>query len=130
MCIHEECKNNKEIYGKYCYKHRSNYLLNKDGCIIFERFTKKESDYLVNDLRTTLKFIDMRDIIRKANKHKLYTTLLQYYTDKIEPYHICTSEIICIQRYYKQIKNKKINSLRGEGFINMKLCNNDVVPPF
>ena len=126
MCIHEGCKNKKDIYGKYCYKHRSNYLLNKDGCILLERFTKKESDYLVDDLRKTLKSLDMRDTIRKANKHKLYTTLLQYYTDKIEPYHICTSEIIYIQRHYKQIQCKKLNALRGEGFINMKLCNNDV----
>ena len=126
MCIHEECKNKKEIYGKYCYKHRSNYLLNKDGCILLERFTKKESDYLVNALRMTLKSLDMRDTIRKANKHKLYAIFLQYYTDKIEPYHICTSEIIYIQRHYKQTKCKKLNALRGEGFINMKLCSNDV----
>jgi hypothetical protein len=125
MCIHETCKNDKEVYGKYCYKHRSNHLLNKEGCIIFERFTKKTSDYVVNDLRNTLKSLHMRNSLRKTNKQTLYTTLLQYYTDKIEPYHVVTSEIIYIQRHYKKTKNKEINILRGEGFINMKLCNND-----
>ena len=74
MCIFDGC-NSKNKYGEYCYKHRSNYLC-KDKCIIIEKFTNKESDYLKNDIINTILKIDSKTpTITTKSKKDLFKLL-------------------------------------------------------
>ena len=56
---YKSCKYYKK-YGDYCYKHRRNYLINKDKIINSRRFTGLSKDYLKEDLlyyyKPTVKF--------------------------------------------------------------------------
>lgn len=66
-CIFSEECNGKYRYGKYCNKHKSNYLMIEDKINIFN-FTSKESDYLKNDL---VKYHDLY-FTKKRGEKKIY----------------------------------------------------------
>ena len=63
----------KKKYGDYCYKHRFCYLCDmKDNYIIPERFTNKDSDYTIDQLKRSLKRnkIDIKHINKKSELYK------------------------------------------------------------
>jgi hypothetical protein len=119
----------KEKYGKFCYKHRRDYLI-KNGEIIFDKFTHRNQDYLKSDLLNTIK-----------TKNKLYYLKIktknqkkQYYYDKflelfnsLNKYNeLCNlKSIIMIQSLLR--KKNIFNNVRskGIGFLNKSRCNNN-----
>ena len=118
----EICKfvhqNNSEInqcrfrskYGGYCSKHKRNYLIDDDNLIIRDRFTGKQSDYLVKDLAN---YYHLR-IDTTKQKHKK-----QFYFDEICKF------IHSLDKYDTE-KIIKIQSLIRRYFSNQyKRCNND-----
>ena len=138
MCIFEEC-NYKEKYGGYCYKHRRNYLIDNNNpssnTIIVDHWTGKCSDYLKQDIIDNLcgpwyfwtEGTTAEDSITLVDKSKqdlflLLTkkiTSLQKYNEKD------IQKIILLQKKIKDRGVNKLNLLRGEGFLNKKLSNND-----
>lgn len=119
MCL--KC-DNKNKYGDYCYKHRKNFLCNKDDIIIPENFTNKESDYLKKDIIVTLKKYNTQ--FKTKSKHDLFIILSKIYLN-LKDYQKNINKIIYIQNEYRNLKNKKKNILRGEGYNNKKECNNE-----
>ncbi len=124
MCIFDGC-NSKNKYGEYCYKHRSNYLC-KDKCIIIENFTNKESDYLKNDIINTILKIDPKTPTITSKSKKDLFKMLSNIVDGFKKYE--TKDIDIIVKLQKKIKERidnQLNILRGPGFKNHKICNND-----
>lgn len=126
MCLLENCESTINIskYGGYCKKHRRHYLCDKNNIIIYERFTGQESDYLKNDIIKTLKQINgSPPLYEKWKKIYLYN-ILKENLDILNKY---SKDIHTINSIQKKIKRKptEINKLRGEGFFNKKLCNNE-----
>ena len=135
MCILDGC-NYKEKYGEYCYKHRRNYLIDSSKhpskTIIVDRWTNKCSDYLKKDILDNLcdkcylnehKYDDI--ILSNKNKQELFL-LLTNKINSLKKYN--EKDIQRIIQLQKNIKNKKENSfnqLRGEGFLNKSVSNND-----
>ena len=124
MCILNNCKS-KGKYGEYCYKHRRYYLVDHEtNQIIRERWTNKCSDYLKEDILNTLFFFGNKSE-GKENKKQLFLNLseiinnLQKYDEKD------IQRIIYLQNKIKRKREKKLSILRGEGYFNKKLCNND-----
>ncbi|MBG00761.1 MAG: hypothetical protein CL470_00665 [Acidimicrobiaceae bacterium] len=126
MCLIEQC-NSKSKYGGYCYKHRRNYLCN-GKYIVIERFTNKESDYLKIDIINTILSIapqlytSVISIKRRKEAFNILSEIVKVfkkYDEKDIKY------IISIQNRVKKKIIQKIDQLRGPGYINKKLCNND-----
>ena len=127
MCIFEngndhKCQNkSQKKYGGFCTKHKREYLVVNDK-IIYERFTGNPSDYLKNDIMKTihskdknLKKLLKKELFEKVNER--FITLKKYEDDVIK--------IKLIQDNYQKVKLYKDTKLRGEGFVNKSLCNND-----
>ena len=125
MCILHECKSVAMNYGNYCYKHRSKYLLYDNGLINFNHFTGKASDYLVKDIRKTLMSLGIT-AIPNSKKNQLYELLFKYYIEVYCSYEKYTPHIIKIQTHIRNYLSSMNTKLRGEGFINKKLCKNDI----
>ena len=78
-CIHHE--NNikcsfagKRCYGKYCWKHRKNYLLDETSCIILDRFTGVSKDYTYKELKYFCnRFIKPSKETSKFKKNEYFT---------------------------------------------------------
>ena len=118
-----QCKK-KCIYGNYCNKHKRNYLV-KDNEIIYERFTNKYSDYLKYDIINTLKIKNKKHYLTlDKNKNKeYYFDAIVNFIDSFKKYN--KKDIIKIQ---SNIRRKNINNntdLRGKGYLNRMLCNNE-----
>ncbi len=125
MCILDGC-NSKNKYGEYCYKHRRNYLC-KGKCIVIEKFTNKEADYLKNDIMNTILKIEPSSCFTiKSSKKNLFEVLVKLIEDGFKKYD--TKDVQIIIKLQTQIKEKidnQVNILRGPGFKNHKICNND-----
>ena len=137
MCIENNCNNKvNKRYNGYCYKHRRKYLINEiTNTIKIDTFTNKMSDYLKKDIILTLwnyqnkdtaKWKGKREYINNMNlktKGEVFDLLLNVY-NILKKYN---NDIDIIVKLQKLIKGKpsKIDKLRGVGFINKKLCNND-----
>ena len=126
MCLIEQC-NSKSKYGGYCYKHRRTYLCD-DKYIVIERFTNKESDYLKIDIINTILSIapqlhtSVNNIKRRKEAFKILSEIVEVfkkYDEKDIKY------IIYLQKKIKKKIDKDIDILRGPGFTNRKVCNND-----
>ena len=118
-----QCKK-KCMYGNYCNKHKKNYLV-KDNIIIYERFTNKSSDYLKGDIISTLKTKNKKHYLtlEKNKKKEYYFDVIVNFIDSFKKYN--DKDIIKIQSI---IRRKNINNntnLRGKGYLNRKLCNNE-----
>jgi hypothetical protein len=129
MCLIEQC-NSKEKYGGYCFKHRKNYLCS-DGIILYERFTNKESDYLKVDIVRTVSLPSLRPHFlnwKKAvgfSKKDLFI-ILSHLLESFKKYDDKDiKHIIRLQIRIRDKTNYELNKLRGPGFIDNKLCNND-----
>ena len=112
-------------YGGYSNKDRKKYLC-KGNLIIKERFTDNEKDYLKKDIIYTiieifpnLKYIHKKNI-QKYSKNVIFSLLQSIYTNYLNN----IDKIIYIQRYIKENNIKKLNKLRGPGYLNNKLCKN------
>ena len=143
MCILDGC-NYKGKYGEYCYKHRRNYLIDSSKhpskTIIVDRWTNKCSDYLKKDILENLYDSGAPQVALAAG---CYLALGQNYVlsqkSKQELFLLLASKINSLKKYnekdiqriiqlQKNIKNKKenvLNQLRGKGFLNKSLSNND-----
>ena len=126
MCIFEEdnikCQyKSQKKYGEYCSKHKRHFLVN-DNFIVYDRFTGNSSDYLKEDI---IKTLDSKDkTLNKKLKNELFTELNEIFM-KLKRYDDDHEKIKIIQNKYKKNKLSKDIKLRGEGFIDKKLCNND-----
>ncbi len=139
MCILSECNNkSKNLYGEYCYKHRREYLIEKVNfgidnkkeyeIVNIERWTNKLSDYLKKDILTTLFHFGIIKTIYKnsLSKGELFI-LLSEKINSLKKYNEKDIQIIIkFQKGFKNGQVNRINKLRGEGFLNKKLCNNEV----
>jgi hypothetical protein len=126
MCIFENC-NTKNKYGDYCYKHRNNYLCD-NNCIIIERFTNKESDYLKKDITNTILKIESTGSLfsTKFSKKQLFEILVKLIEDSFKKYNDNDLKfIINIQNKVKNKINQRLIKLRGPGYLDKSLCNND-----
>ena len=125
MCIFEGCNNNIK-YGDYCYKHRSNYLCDNE-CIIIERFTKKESDYLKKDIiKSILKIKPSSCYTIKSSKKDSFKVLVKLIEDSFNKYDSNDiKKIIKLQQGIKERMNQMVVKLRGPGYLDKSLCNND-----
>ena len=136
MCILDGC-NYKEKYGEYCYKHRRNYLIDSNNPtsnkIIVDRWTNKCSDYLkqdiIHNLRDPSYFCNEGTndslILVEKSKQELFL-LLTKKINSLKKYN--EKDIQRIIKIQNKIRNKKCNQtdkLRGEGFIDKSLSNND-----
>lgn len=126
MCsINSTCKG-KVKYGGYCFKHREYYLLDDKGIIRMDRFTNKISDYLVKDINKTNMYY--KQPVYNSNKKRNFETLKKLICS-LEVYFDKTQEILNAQKIWRKLiiskRNGKIKSLRGEGFNNLELCNNE-----
>ena len=118
----EKC--NKLIcYGNYCKKHKREHLV-ANNFIIINNFTGKSSDYLKDDILSTLNDIDKKKHNRLLKKDELFT-LLTNKIEKMKHYTSNTESIKLIQLRYKKRYNDKNIRLRGQGFIDRSLCNNN-----
>ena len=125
MCIFESCNNNNK-YGEYCFKHRRMYLCD-NNCIIIERFTNKESDYLKNDIINTILNIEPSSYFtKKISKKKSFEILVKLIEDRFKKYNDNDIKIIKkIQNKVKYNLNQNLIKLRGPGYLDKSLCNND-----
>ena len=124
MCIITDC-HNKDKYGEYCSKHKRNYLV-ADDIIILERFTNKSSDYLKNDIIKTLQKTIRNYKVDKTKKKQYFFDELKIHYQGLKNYsHNDIDKIKLIQRIYKENKREKLNKLRGEGYKNKDISNND-----
>ena len=127
MCDYSEnnincCK--KKSYGEFCNKHKRNHLV-KNDLIIFDRFTYKSSDYLKGDILNTINNLASYPEHKKTlKKGILYPILLEKF-NKLNHYNDHIKSIKYIQLNYKKKYDKLNELIRGEGFINKKLCNNN-----
>jgi len=122
MCEHvnENMKCNKKTkYGNYCYKHRSCFLCN-ENYTIFNRFTNKESDYTIFQLRSTLH--KNKISINKSQKKKELFDIYINFTKSLNNYDI--DKLIKIQKFIKKRSHDNNIRLKGPGFLNRELCNN------
>ena len=137
MCIIDNC-NYVEKHGNYCYKHRRNYLIDtSSGKIILEHWTNKCSDYLKKDIIDNLcdswyfwnqghqNPASYGNMLVDKSKQELFL-LLANKINSLEKYN--EKDIQRIIQLQNKIKNKKknqLNQLRGEGFLDKSLSNND-----
>tara|TARA_B100000686_G_scaffold352201_1_gene453364 strand:+ start:1177 stop:2241 length:1065 start_codon:yes stop_codon:yes gene_type:complete len=137
MCILEGC-NYKEKYGGYCYKHRRKYLIDSNNpsskTIIIDHWTGRCSDYLKQDIIDNLcdswyfcTESTVEDGIPLADKSKkeLFLLLTKKIKDLQKYNEKDIQKIIQLQKKIKYRGVNKQNLLRGEGFLNKKLSNND-----
>ena len=135
MCILDGC-NYKEKYGEYCYKHRRNYLIDSSKhpskTIRVDRWTNKCSDYLKKDIldnlcdKCYLNGPEYNGIILADKRKQELFLLLTNKINSLKKYD--EKDIQRIIQLQKKIKDRgvnKLNLLRGEGFLNKKLSNND-----
>lgn len=132
MCEHSEngiqC-NKKNKYGNYCIKHRQCHLI-KHNIIYIPHFTNNIKDYLRKDILNTIIDINYynpnikKKDIQKLKKEDLFNLLLCD-IHKYKHYYENKNLVSKVQTYYIQKKNKKNISLRGEGYLNRELCNNE-----
>ena len=123
MCKTDNCNNKgRNVYGGYCNKHKRTYLTNND-LIIRDKFTGKINDYLKKDIIRTLKGNIHRRESTSVKKETHFNDLINGF-EILDTYENDINTIIKIQKYIKN-KPKLIDRLRGEGFFNRKLCNND-----
>ena len=64
MCdfVHNNSKcGRKKCYGEYCCKHKREHLV-QNNFINIHNFTDKPSDYLKNDIISTLNTLDKKEI--------------------------------------------------------------------
>ena len=111
----------KKCYGGYCKKHKRLYLLDKDENIIFERFTYKESDYLKKDLIMVLKKNKIK-FNKSSKKDVLFKETLALINSLK---HHNSENITKIQKYYRNKILKNNIKLRGLGFVDRSICNNN-----
>ena len=88
----EECKG-KSKYGKYCYKHRENYLKINDKINIFN-FTNKSSDYLKKDL---IQYHDIYFNQVKGKNKGYYFEILEKLKISLDSSKFFEKEIIMVQ---------------------------------
>lgn len=126
MCIIESC-NNKIKYGNYCFKHRSNHLIDNNTKLIrLDTFTNKQSDYLKKDIINTIKKLSKTNLnISSLKKEELYNILFTEITKLSKYDQKDINKIILLQKTYRKKQNDKYLILRGEGYQNRKLCNNE-----
>ena len=123
MCIVNNC-NNKDKYGEYCYKHRREYLV-KENRIIVERWTNKCSDYLKKDILFTLDSFNISYETPIPNKDNLFLLLTDEINNLKKYNEKDIQKIIRLQKKVKRKKENVLDSLRGPGFLNKILSNND-----
>ena len=122
MCKIENCNNKgSSKYNDFCIKHKREYLV-KDDLIQRDRFTSKSSDYLKKDIIKTLKYINKFQT-NSWKKDYLFECLKKWF-NILDKYQNNISDIIKIQKFIKN-KPKLGDELRGDGFFNKELCNND-----
>lgn len=111
-------------YGGYCYKHRHKYLCNQSGLLIEGRFTGVSKDYTLPVLLFYLKYHSISIKHIKKNKECIYSLASKHIYKRIY-YSNHIDKIICIQRYVKDKYKNNVIELRGPGYMNRSLCNND-----
>jgi len=111
----------KKCYGNYCKKHKRLYLLHKNENIIFERFTYKESDYLKKDLMLVLKNNKVK-INKSAKKEEYFKETIKL-INSLKNHD--SENIIKIQKLFRNKLIKNNIKLRGIGFIDRSICNNN-----
>lgn len=113
-------------YGGFSRKDRHQYLCDKEDCIIRDRFTGIELDYLKKNIVHTIIHVfpnlqkKHKKDIQKYSKHTLFVLLKSIFTNYMKN----IDKIVYIQRYIKQRQHGKWDRLRGPGFKNTSLCNN------
>lgn len=112
----------KKCYGEYCCKHKREYLVQNDF-INIANFTDKPSDYLKNDIISTLNTIDKKKY-NKSLKKDIIFNILSSKISRFQHYTNNSKSVIMVQRYYKDKYNKQQSLIRGEGFLQKDLCNN------
>ena len=111
----------KKCYGNYCKKHKRSYLLDKNNNIIFDRFTFKESDYLKNDIIKILK--NNRFTCNNKFKKSYYFEEIVNLINSLK--HHNPEFIIKIQKSFRRKVLQNNIKLRGMGFSNREICNNN-----
>jgi hypothetical protein len=136
MSICMNCSSKVAVgYGGYCKQHRKYYLLN-DNMIILNRFTCNHKDYTLPELKQYHKQmikskhsykkggITYKKPVSSYKKIDYFIDIMDYYN-----YHRYTSEMIskiirCQSIVRKQLVLMNIR-LRGSGYLNRNICNND-----
>ncbi len=126
MCEYID-KNNKlcgkkNSYGEYCCKHRREYLV-QNNFIIINKFTDKSSDYLKDDILSTLNQID-KNKYNKSLKKGILFNILSTKINRLNHYTKNSEKIQKIQVRYKEKYKNQQALIRGEGYLNRELCNN------
>lgn len=118
-CIKINLKNNKN--NNKNLKNNENIINNENNEIEIQDYVNnKELNYNCNILRKTLKNYKL---IVKGNKNEMKNRLKNFF-DKLIPYYEKNDKIIKLQKNFRLFLHFRNIKLRGPGFINRKLCNN------
>jgi hypothetical protein len=109
------------IYGGYCKRHRTTYLL-KDNLILIDRFTYNIKDYNLKDLKYFY-IQNIRDKHSNFKKQDYYNSIIDF-TIKDKLYINEIYKIIKLQSLIR--KNQVLSKIRYQGSIfNRWICNNE-----
>jgi hypothetical protein len=128
-CIHKldtsPCKHTQRGgCGGYCYRHRKEYLL-KNDIIILNHFTSNSKDYTIKELKRYYNhYITNKTPPYKFKKSDYFQVIESIHSNYKKLSHE-SDKLIKIQALTrKYLVNKQIK-LRGKGYLNRKLCNNE-----
>ena len=120
----EKCEK-KCKYGNYCYKHRSNHLLDSNKIININNFTGISKDYLKSDIILFYKK-KMKKKYKAKNKELLFNEIKDYIT-MLSNYKHDNNKIIKVQslfRRYSVLKRNNTKCNNNEDFYTYELLSN------
>jgi len=128
-CIHklntEECKfEQRPGCGGYCYRHRKEYLVDND-IIILSHFTSNSKDYTLKELKRYYN----HHITSKTPSYKFkkldYFKAIELIYSRYKELSYDSNRLIKVQAVIRRYLINKQIKLRGIGYLNRKLCNNE-----
>ena len=133
-CIFIDEKKQKNIcggyqrYGSYCWKHRKNHLLDSESNIIIDNFTHVSKDYTFKEIKdyyikNHLKKNEKKTKLTKDHCFSVISKSREIYNYYSHPLN--QKKILLVQNYFKEKQRNKYEIVRGPGFKDRKLCNND-----
>jgi len=119
-----KCHHKQRIHcGGYCYKHRKEYLL-KNDIIILKYFTSTSKDYTLGELKRYYNHYITKTPPHKFKKLDYFQAIESVYS-RYKDISYDSDKLIKAQALVRKYLVNKQVKLRGNGYLNRKLCNNE-----
>jgi len=119
-----KCHHKQRIHcGGYCYRHRKEYLL-KNDIIILKYFTSDSKDYTVEELKRYYNHYITKTPPYKFKKVDYFQAIDSIYSRYKKISHD-SDKLIKVQALSRTYLVNKQIKLRGNGYLNRKICNNE-----